>query len=239
MGLISSIKNMFAPGDKSYILDGVVDWHSHLLPGVDDGVTSLEGSLEILSQMEKRGVREIWLTPHIMEDMPNTTGALRSVFEELTAAYDGPVRLHLASENMLDALFAERLKNSDFLPIGRNSDMLLVETSFYNPPSGLSELLFSVRSVGLTPLLAHPERYRYMTEEDYRKLYSQGVRFQLNLMSLKGHYGPEAKARAAHLLKEGMYFCCGSDIHHAAHIPILDKVSVKDGKGLDMLRMRE
>lgn len=238
MGLLSSIKNMLASTDHAYVLEGEVDWHSHLLPGVDDGVRTHSESLEILSSMERRGVREIWLTPHIMEDMPNTTTALKSVFKELTDAYEGSVRLHLASENMLDALFAERLKNSDFLPIGRNSDMLLVETSFYNPPSGLSDLLFSLRSVGLTPLLAHPERYRYMTEDDYRTLHSQGVRFQLNLMSLKGHYGPMAKVKARHLLNDGMYYCCGSDIHHNGHIPILDRVTVRDGKNLAELRHR-
>ena len=227
MGLLGGIKKLFGGQDKPerYILDGLTDWHSHVLPGVDDGSPDMEVSLRRLDSFGRRGVRDLWLTPHIMEDFPNTTEHLRNRFKELCEAYTGPVQLHLASENMLDGVFAERLKNKDFLPIGRKGDMLLVETSYYTPPTGLDEMLFSIRSAGLTPLLAHPERYRYMDFERYRELSRQGVKMQLNLMSLMGHYGPEAKAKAKWLAKEGMYFCTGSDIHHPAHIPILDMVS--------------
>ncbi|MCM1349389.1 MAG: capsular biosynthesis protein [Firmicutes bacterium] len=224
MGFLSKIKSMLGGGSSEYILSGHTDWHSHLLPGVDDGVQTLDESLSILDAFEKRGVTELWLTPHIMEDMPNTTQDLRHRFSELTEAYKGNIKLHLASENMLDTIFTERFDRRDFLPIGPNADMLLVETSFYNPPTGLEELLFSLHSVGLTPLLAHPERYRYMDMEQYRVLHKQGVKFQLNLMSLIGHYGPEAKAKAKLLAKEGLYSHVGSDIHHSLHIPLLDKV---------------
>lgn len=59
------------------------DWHCHLLPGVDDGVQTMEESLQILSLYEQLGVKDVWLTPHIMEDMPNTTSVLKARFEEL------------------------------------------------------------------------------------------------------------------------------------------------------------
>ena len=97
---------------------GFTDWHSHILPGVDDGSANMEESLKILSGFEALGFSEVWLTPHIMEDFPNTTEELRSRFAELQESYNGPVKLHLASENMLDTLFAERLASRDFLPIG-------------------------------------------------------------------------------------------------------------------------
>lgn len=101
----------------SGIFDGFTDWHSHILPGVDDGVQTMDESLEILHLYEELGVKTVWLTPHIMEDIPNTTAYLRERFAELKAAYDGRIELHLAAENMLDNLFEERLENNDLLPL--------------------------------------------------------------------------------------------------------------------------
>lgn len=103
----------------SGIFRGFTDWHCHLLPGVDDGVQTMEETLRILSLYEELGVTEVWLTPHIMEDMPNTTASLKARFKALEAAYQGNIGLHLASENMLDNLFEERLEQNDLLPLGR------------------------------------------------------------------------------------------------------------------------
>ena len=88
------------------ILNGATDWHSHILPGVDDGIQTMEESLAVLDSYEKLGIREVWLTPHIMEDMPNTPNELRARFQELQEAYEGSIILHLAAENMLANLFS-------------------------------------------------------------------------------------------------------------------------------------
>ena len=64
------------------VFSGYTDWHSHLLPGVDDGVKTIDTSLSILARYEELGVRRVWLTPHIMEDIPNTTESLRQRFDE-------------------------------------------------------------------------------------------------------------------------------------------------------------
>lgn len=106
----------------SGIFRGFTDWHCHLLPGVDDGVQTMEETLRILSLYEDLKVKEIWLTPHIMEDIPNTTAALKARLEELRAAYQGNITLHLASENMLDTLFEERLNKNDLLPFGKRRE---------------------------------------------------------------------------------------------------------------------
>ena len=92
---------MFLFNNKKKLIDtglfkGATDWHSHILPGVDDGIPSMKDSLEVLSYYEKIGISEVWLTPHIMEDIPNTTSELRERFNELTSAYTGSVKLHLA-----------------------------------------------------------------------------------------------------------------------------------------------
>ena len=198
------------------ILRGFTDWHSHLLPGVDDGVQTLEETLQILSEYERLGIRAVWLTPHIMEDIPNRTRDLKERFAILQAMYNGSVALHLASENMLDKLFEERLEQDDLLPLGEKKNHLLVETSYFNPPLDLQGLLERVKAKGYHPVLAHPERYRYMDEALYGKLKAMGVKFQLNLFSLAGMYGTEAKKRAAWLLKNGCYDLAGSDLHRFA-----------------------
>lgn len=192
---------------------GFTDWHCHVLPGVDDGVRTMAEALEVLEEYGRRGVAEVWLTPHIMEDIPNTTAALRERFSELQAAYSGPVRLHLASENMLDSLFEERLESGDLLPLGPGGDHLLVETSYFSAPAGFHELLGRIRARGFHPVLAHPERYVYMEDGDYRRLREEGVKFQLNLPSLTGHYGPLARKKAERLRKAGWYEFEGTDLH--------------------------
>ena len=209
---------------ESGLLRDFTDWHSHLLPGVDDGIRTMEESLATLEAFEREGVRKVWLTPHIMEDVPNTTERLRARFEDLKKEYTGGIELRLASENMLDSLFEERLQSNDFLPIGEDGKHLLVETSYVNPPYGMEDMVSGVVSLGYVPVLAHPERYRYMTEDDYYLWKERGVLFQLNYMSLLGAYGETARRKAEWLLQEGMINLTGSDTHRRQIFEqILDK----------------
>ena len=173
----------------------------------------MEESLKILSSYEHHGIKEVWLTPHIMEDIPNSTAQLRTRYSELTTAYSGPIILHLASENMLDNLFEERLQQGDLLPIGEDGRQLLVETSYFNPPYGLHDILKRIKSKGYFPVLAHPERYIYMGTKDYQQLKQLGVAFQLNLPSLAGAYGTETQRKARWLLDKGYYQYIGTDTH--------------------------
>lgn len=198
---------------SSGVFQGMTDCHSHILPGVDDGIRRLEDSLAVLEFYETLGMREVWCTPHIMEDMPNRTSDLRKRFETLKIAYPGPIKLHLASENMLDSLFEERLRSKDLLPFGYGGNMLLVETSYFNPPVHMDEMIADILSAGYFPILAHPERYAYMSLRDYSRYHGMGVRFQLNLPALSGSYGKGVKRKAEWLLKHGMYSMYGTDIH--------------------------
>ncbi len=236
---------------ESGILRGATDHHSHILPGVDDGVESMDEALRILATYEAVGVKELWLTPHIMEDIPNTPDKLLARFAELQAAYTGSITLHLAAEYMIDNHLRSLLMNchsvtnncpslnealhgksvqetalchfepkgeistakEELLPIGTKGNHLLVETSYYTAPMRLHETLRKIKSLGYHPLLAHPERYMYMDEEEYIRLHQEGVKFQLNLPSICGGYGNTVKKRARWLLKEGLYDAIGSDTH--------------------------
>ena len=199
--------------ESSGLFHGFTDWHSHILPGVDDGVRTMDEALQILARYEELGVKTVWLTPHIMEDIPNTTGRLRERFEQLQNAYQGNIELHLAAEYMLDNLFDERLEKNDLLPLGEKGDSLLVETSYFNPPMDLYQKLEQIKAKGYHPILAHPERYAYMNDKDYEQLKKMGIRFQLNLFSLVGAYGDRTKRKAENLQKKESYELIGCDLH--------------------------
>ena len=231
------IFNQKKPSGSTCSLPDGIDYHCHILPGVDDGFQDPEKSLEQLRIYEASGIHEVWFTPHIMEDVPNEPEDLRRVFEDFKEKYlldfaqrhpgsqasgsEGakpssatdaePLQLHLAAENMLDALFERRLKAGNLLPLAEK--YLLVETSIFSAPKNLRGLLERIRNKGYTPILAHPERYLYMEKSEYQALKAQGIRFQLNLFSLKGQYGDKVKKRARWLQKQGMYEYTGTDLH--------------------------
>lgn len=217
---------------KSSLLEGFTDWHSHILPGVDDGIRTMDESLSTLEAFEAQGVRKVWLTPHVMEDSPNTTARLRERFADLKEAYKGNIELALASENMLDSLFEERLRDKDFLPIGSEGEHLLIETSYVNPPYGMESMIDGIFTAGYVPVLAHPERYRYMDESDYRMWKERGVLFQCNYVSLIGGYGETARKKLEWMLKEGMINLTGSDVHRKF---VFDHVIEKSPKRKDSL----
>ena len=207
LGLFNRRRSLLESG----LLKGAVDQHSHILYGLDDGVKTQEDSLAILRFLEEQGVSEVWFTPHVMEDVPNTTEGIRARFEELESVYRGGLRFHLAAEYMIDTLFEERLAARDLLTHG--NDTVLVETSAVAPPINLWEVLETMRKAGYRPLIAHPERYRYMDKADFKRLHDMGCVLQMNLPSIVGFYGESARERALDLLDKGWYSMVGSDCH--------------------------
>ena len=207
LGLFNRRRSLLESG----LLKGAVDQHSHILYGLDDGVKTQEDSLSILRFLEEQGVSEVWFTPHVMEDVPNTTEGIRARFEQLKSVYRGGLRFHLAAEYMIDTLFEERLAARDLLTHG--NDTVLVETSSVAPPINLWEVLETMRKAGYRPLIAHPEHYRYMDKADYKRLHDMGCVLQMNLPSIVGFYGESARERALDLLDKGWYAMVGSDCH--------------------------
>ena len=208
MGLFS---RKYSVSDKR-LLEGGTDHHSHILYGVDDGVRTPEESLAILTLLEEEGLKSLWLTPHTMVDVPNTTEGLKLRFAELQALYNGPIELHLASEYMMDEVFEKHLAENDFL-FHREEGSVLMETSTWSGPYNFWDMIDRTMRAGYRPVLAHPERYEYMSENDYERLHKMGVRLQLNYPSLLGYYGDRVKEKAARILKNGWYDMAGSDFH--------------------------
>ena len=193
-------------------MEGMTDIHTHLLPGVDDGVETLEESLRTLAFLQDLGVERIFLTPHVMADLQaNTPEALHTRYLELLRDSPSGLELRLAAEYMLDAGFIS-LMEKDLLAMPNKH--VLVETSYLSPPPHFMKLLYDLSLAGYIPIIAHPERYLYMRESnDYRKLKDKGYKLQLNLFSLAGVYGIQAEHNAVSLLKQGLYDHVGSDIH--------------------------
>lgn len=217
----------------SDLFRGYVDFHCHILPGVDDGVQTFEDSARILSIYSELGVEKVFFTPHVMEDVPNRPEELQKRFAELkeylkTEGVSAPV-LELAAENMMDSLFMQRLASKEVLPLPLRGKSLLVETSYYNPPLNMHDILFQVKSNGFFPVLAHPERYMYMDSKDYDSLKNSDIRFQLNLSSLSGFYGELAQKKAENMLKKGYYDYVGTDLHRLSMLELYMKVKLPGG----------
>lgn len=209
------------------------DCHSHILPGVDDGVDTMEHALSILEYYETLGVQSVKCTPHIMEDIPNTTEALKARFEELKAAYKGPIELSLAAEYMLDPLFVKRLEDDDLLFWNENTKTVLVETTSYKEPENFNEIIALMNKKGYKILLAHPERYEYMDTERIWELKRFGLKFQLNVMSLVDAYGGMSVQKAQWGIVNGIYSCYGSDIHSLNYFRHMVNRKTLDSKWVD------
>jgi tyrosine-protein phosphatase YwqE len=197
------------------IFKGATDVHCHLLPGVDDGFSTVEKSLHALKKLEEHGIKKMVLTPHFMKDYPDnnrtTITAKFEAYKEEAARVCG-IELHIAGEYMMDARFLEHFKQG-FLTLDKQGTHVLCETSYLMCEQGVSEMLYEIMCSDYQPVIAHPERYEYANKDDYFKWVDKRFKFQLNILSLAGAYGSNAVAKSQYLLKEGLsdYVC--SDMH--------------------------
>jgi len=205
-----------------------IDIHSHLIPGVDDGVKSMEEALGIIKSFESMGYSKIITTPHIMKEYyDNDKSTLHPGFEELQAriiSENIDIKLEYAAEYQMDEFFIEKVdKDEELLTFG--DGYVLVETSFYNAPVFLKDVFFTLKTKGYSPIYAHPERYLYLMQNFQlaRDLKNMQVLFQINAVSLTGHYGKPVKKLAEKLIEEEMVDFIGSDCHNAGHMEILQK----------------
>lgn len=198
-----------------------VDMHSHLIPGIDDGVSTPEQAVACLKQLAAWGIQKVITTPHVSRDWyPNDSATLRTglaTLQELAAENELTLQLDVAAEYLLDEFFPELLAKDDLLTFGA-SRYLLFELGWAAAPRQLDDILFRLQTRGYTPILAHPERYSFYYE-DYSplsQLHENGCLFQLNWASLTGRYGERAQSQARLLLKKGWVDFIGSDMHRPA-----------------------
>jgi tyrosine-protein phosphatase YwqE len=198
--------------------------HSHLIFGIDDGVQTIEESIDILSQMEQMGYKKVITTPHIMGDFynngpENILPRLEEIRKELIKR-NHHIQLDAAAEYMVDDAFLDKIEAGNLLSFGNK--YVLVELPFTDEPRILKSALFNLRINGYKPILAHPERYAYYAQQKnkYEELFDSGILFQVNLYSLIGYYSPAIQKTAEWLLDKKMIHFIGSDTHGMRHIPV-------------------
>lgn len=206
-----------------------VDMHSHLLAGIDDGSKSLDESVGLILRLKDLGYKKIITTPHIMGDMyRNTPEIILNALQLLKARLIEDkidIDIEAAAEYYLDEWFIEKLtKGEKLLTFGQK--YVLFETSFMNEPSQLHQAIFLMRTLGYTPVLAHPERYLYLYADfnAFKKIYDMDVLFQVNLNSLMGYYSKAAKLFAEKLIDNNMVDFVGTDCHGDRHLDVLKHV---------------
>ncbi|WP_343634498.1 CpsB/CapC family capsule biosynthesis tyrosine phosphatase [Fluviicola sp.] len=209
----------------------LVDIHSHLLPGIDDGAPTMDHTIGMLRKFEELGYQKLIMTPHIMSGVyDNTSEIIVQKLEEVRkVSHDLGLKLQLeaSAEYYFDETLFDRIRRKDLLPFAGNH--ILFEFSFRNQPSQVEDIVFSLKSAGYQPVLAHFERYLYFhpSIEIARSLRERGCYIQVNLNSFTGHYGADVKNQAIRLLKAGLIDILGSDCHRIQHLELLQS-SLKD-----------
>ena len=198
----------------------MIDIHSHILPGIDDGSKTIEESIEILKQAEQNGVTDIILTPHYMlgsEYVVNNEDKrkLLTKLKRYVKKEGLNVNLYLGNEVFVENDMP-RLKQEKEIATLNNSNYLLFELPLNYRYNGVDEVLFELGCKGYVPVLAHPERYGFIKEDPRRieDLIDKGAIIQCNMGSFLGKYGRHAKDTAILFLKHHMISFVASDIHH-------------------------
>ncbi len=198
----------------------MIDIHSHILPGIDDGSRTIEESVELLKQAEKNGVTDLIVTPHYMlgSDYEANNETKRKLLTKLKryAKKEGlNINLYLGNEVFVENNMPGMIKDKKITTLN-NSHYLLFELPLNYRYNGVEEVLFELGCKRYTPVLAHPERYGFIKEDPRRieRLIDKGAVLQCNLESFLGKYGKHAKKTAILLLKHHMITFIGSDIHH-------------------------
>lgn len=208
---------MFCFTDKyslvsSGILDNATDYHSHILPGVDDGFNLINDAISALDYYHSLGIRKVILTPHIMDLFPNNNhDLLMDEYEKFCNIYQGEIEVQLGAEYMMDANFEKHLESEQVLTVCQ--DHILIECYATSCPYDFINRINRVMSVGYFIVLAHPERYTFLNEKKYSYLREMGVKLQLNLLSLLGLHGSNVQKKARSLLRNNYYDLWGIDLH--------------------------
>ena len=205
-----------------------VDFHSHLIPGIDDGVATVEESVNVVKALAELGFKKIITTPHVMGDGYNNSS------ETILAGRDA-VRLQLEKEGIempfeasaeyyVDDAFFSIIKNRSILPLKDN--YVLIELSYMAQPMSFTTCIYELKNAGYKVILAHPERYPFYyrkNAEVYEQIRDYGIYFQLNLGSLAGVYGKSAQQAAEMLVDANMIDFVATDIHNLKLIPDFKK----------------
>jgi protein-tyrosine phosphatase len=207
-------------GDVSDSLEGaLIDLHCHMLPGIDDGATDLENSLEMARLAVADGIKVTACTPHMMPGVYDNTGPqVRRHIDVLQKALDEagiPLRLVTGADIHLQTDLAAKLKTGALLSLN-DSRYFLFEPPHHTAPPRLEEAAFDIMAAGYQPVLTHPERLTWI-EGHYdvmKNLAHQGVWMQITCGAVTGRFGRRPKYWAERMIDEGLAHILATDAHN-------------------------
>lgn len=198
----------------------MIDIHSHILPGIDDGAADIDASMVLIRELFDNGITDIIATPHYVDETNyiSNVSANSKLLRKLKTRIKKEkinVELHLGNEIYIGPRILGLLDAGEISALG-GSKYLLVELPMSGEYPGYMDVFMELQRAGYKVILAHPERYTafFKDFDSIVELYDMGVLLQCNLGSFIGHYGKQPKKIAEKLAKNDMIFAVATDIHH-------------------------
>ena len=196
----------------------MIDIHSHILPGIDDGSKNMETSIKMLKMAEVRGTKIIVATPHYIwgryENQYDEIFALHQKLKLQAKTSGINIEILLGQEVMLDKYSLKLCKEKKLRGINGTSYML-IEFPMDKLPRDALDLIYELRILNIKPIIAHPERYEYInrTPTAINDFIEEGCLFQINAGSMQGVFGKKVHNCAKLLVREGLVNFIASDAH--------------------------
>lgn len=216
----------------------MIDIHSHILFGVDDGPKTMEETLRMLEKAAAEGITDMIATPHAFS--PHYHVASNEVIRQMELLKDKvqaagiSVTLHTGQEVRLHEHLVEKLKTKEALTLA-GSRYVLLELPTQTVPAYTVNIIQDLLGEGIIPIIAHPERNRAIAEKPARleRLVRHGALAQITAGSVAGHFGKNVQKLSLQLLEANLVHTYGSDVHNMDTRPLLFN------KGLDYLEKKK
>lgn len=196
----------------------MIDFHSHILPNIDDGSRGMEETLNLIQEAKEVGFTQIISTSHYMEDYCEANESERKEVLNYVQKQVNDIELFLGSEIYISNEMVSLLQEKEASTIN-HSRYVLFELPMNMKPFNGKEIVYRLIENGYIPIIAHPERYHYVQKdmEYVKELSEMGALFQSNYGSIVGWYGKDAEKTMKKLLKEDVIHFLGSDVHRVNH----------------------
>lgn len=212
----------------------MIDLHNHLLPGIDDGARKLEETLEFLRIAARDGIRTITATPHMKQGVyDNTRQDILDRVNLVREAQKGDeaeaITLLPGAEVYFTADLKDRAREGNLMTVGDGGRYLLLELPYQQIPLRVDDTIFQLRLLGITPLMAHPERVAYYVEDIERVAASVrlGALTQVTGASITGRFGAKVRDFSLRLLERNLVHVLASDSHDVRYRPPVLSEAVK------------